>query len=663
MSKSKHPLTPEETLNLKSVGDAQIASDGRSVAYVVSDAYTTDTASPKRQIWIVNSDGTAARQFTNGGRADFMPRWSPDGAWLAFLSDRAENGKAQVYLIPRRGGEARPLARTKGNVLDLQWSRDGKRIAFLMQDVETEDDKKKKEAKDDALEFEKRPKFARVWIADVATGALKQVTTGNVHVWEFDWSRDEREFALVVSASPSEYDWYRARLARVSVNGGEPKTLYAPQGNKQIALPRWSPSGESVAFISCLWSDRGVIAGDLWAYNVKAGEARNLTAASARDISFFHWSADGRAFFVMGFERGDAAIGMIDAASGTYHRWWISGLPAAPVELKNAKPAPRETTTEAAFMPRAWQQFSTTPARDLIATAREDPLNPPDVWTAKVGSDALEWRQMTRMNPQADALVIGAMRKIRWKSRDGKEIQGWLVKPVNFKEGARAPLVVWVHGGPASNSGPRYYALRHYAQLLAANGMMVLLPNPRGSVGWGTVWTEANLGDLGGKDWLDIMAGVDYCIAQGWADENRLGLAGWSYGGYLTAWGITQTKRFKAALVGAGWANWLSFHGTSNLAEWDRIANNASPYQRGGTYDKFTSLHLVNRIKTPTLILHGERDPYVPVGQAYELHRALRDLNVETELVVYPRELHGILEKNHQLDLAKRLVDWFKKRL
>ena len=280
-----------------------------------------------------------------------------------------------------------------------------------------------------------------------------------------------------------------------------------------------------------------------------------------------------------------------------------------------------------------------------------------------MNQNALEWKQLTQMNPQAADLKLGELEQLHWKSRDGLEIQGYLIKPPGYIANQSYPLIVWVHGGPAGIFGPRYYALNSYFQLLAANGFMVLLPNPRGSVGWGTAFTESNVGDMGGMDWQDIMAGVDYCIAQGFADQNRLGLAGWSYGGFMTAWGITQTDRFKAAMMGAAITDWLSFHGTSNLAVWDQVANDASPYEQGGPYDKFSPMNYIARVKTPTLILHGEADPYVPVSQGYEVFRALKDLGVETEMIVYPREGHHFDEKNHQLDLMRRIVEWFKKHL
>ena len=642
MPKSSHPLTAEDALNLKIVGDAQISPDGNFVAFTVNEAFKVDAKRPKSQIWMASVDGAGARPFTSGTRTDRQPRWSPEGSALAFLSNRADEDNFQLYLIPRDGGEARALSAEKGDILDFQWSRDGKHIAFLMEDPPTNDEKKRKENKDDAIEFEHHPKFARVWSLDVATGAARQVTQGSVHVWEFDGSADERDFVLVVSDTPAEYDWYRPRLARVPSRGGAPKTIFTPKGNKQLALPRWSPDGKRIAFISCLWSDRGVVSGDLFVVNADGSNARNLTEGARRDVSWFEWTDDGTAFIVMGYESGDAAIGKIDVASGEYQRWWSGS---------------------AAFADRFWQRFTRSRDGLTLAVSREDAQKPPDIWIARVQGDALAWKQLSRVNPQADDIQIGAMEEICWKSRDGIDIQGYIVKPVGYRTGRRYPLIVWVHGGPAGNYGPRYYAIGSRAQLLAANGLMVLLPNPRGSLGWGAAFTESNVGDMGGMDWQDIVAGVDYCIAQGLADKNRLGLAGWSYGGFMTAWGVTQSNRFQAALVGAGITNWLSFHGTSNLAAWDHIANNASPYERGGTYDKFSPMDFVARVNTPTLIMHGEADPYVPVSQGYEFFRALKDMGIDAEMVVYPREGHGISEKNHQLDLMRRTVEWFKRYL
>ena len=641
---SNHLLTPQDSLNFKSVQAAQISPDGKLIAFTVCDLFKVDTKEPKSQIWVVGSDGSNARPFSSGPRTDEQPRWSPDGQTLAFLSDRVKDGHPQIYFISRDGGEAQALTQVEGKLVDFAWSRDGKSIIFLMEDAETPEGKKRKEDKNDAIEFEQHPKFARVWMLDMKSHEARQVTQGDVHVWEFEESPDGRDFVLLVSDSPSEYEWYHSRLAHVSASVGVPETVFTPKGNKQLAMPRWSPNGKQIALVSCLWSDRGFIAGDLWVMDADGQNARNVTDGAPRDVSSFEWMDDGRLLFV-GYENGDGAIGMIDASTGAYQPLWCGN---------------------AAFLDRAWQRFTRSRDGSTIAVVREDPTNPPDVWIVQMQGESLEWKQLTHLNPQAAELELGAMEKVFWKSNDGREIQGFVVKPVGYQASKKYPLIVWVHGGPAGVYAPRYYAMGTRAQLLAANGFVVLLPNPRGSVGWGTRFTESNVGDMGGMDWQDILAGVEYCIDQGLADENRLGLAGWSYGGFMTAWGIVSERtRFKAAMVGAGITNWVSFHGTSNLSVWDAIANNADPYDPSpdNPYEKFSPMNRAKNSRTPTLILHGEADPYVPVGQGYEFYRALKDNGVQVELVVYPREGHGIMEKNHQLDMQQRIVDWFKKHL
>jgi dipeptidyl aminopeptidase/acylaminoacyl peptidase len=296
-----------------------------------------------------------------------------------------------------------------------------------------------------------------------------------------------------------------------------------------------------------------------------------------------------------------------------------------------------------------------------IAVAREDVYHPRDVWIAHL-SESVEWKQLTWMNPQTEEIALGETESIRWQAPDGWEIQGFLIKPLNYEKGKRYPLITNVHGGPSWYFGYRYYGFGTL-HMLAARGYAVLLPNPRGSVSWGTAFTESNVGDMGGKDFGDILAGIDSLIAQGIADANRLGIMGGSYGGFMVAWAVTQTDRFRAAVNLFGITNWLSFHGTSNLAAWDAIHLAADPYAVNGTYAQFSPMTHVQRVKTPTLILQGEIDPYVPASQSYEFFRALKDHKVETELVVYPREKHGFVEKKHYVDSIKRIVEWFERHI
>lgn len=533
---AKHPLTVEDVLAFKLARDAQISPDGELIAFTVAEPFKTATKKPKSQIWVVGTRGAAARPFTTGPRTDELPRWSPDSRTLAFLSDRGKDGEPQIYLLSRDGGEAQAATHLDGKILDLQWMPTGHQIAFLKEDAETAEEKKRKQDKSDPIEFQKNEKFARVWLLDVETHVTRQVTRGDVHVWEFEPSPDGSEFVVLVSDGPYEQEWYRTRLARVPVEGGIPENIYTPGANRQLALPRWSPAARrdtaEVAFISCLWSDRGVIAGDLCLINGDGSNFRNLTRTNpagnrptydTRDVSWFEWTESGKALVVMGYENGDAAVGIIDVGTGQYTRRW---------------------TGDAGFADRSWQHFTLSRDQKLLAAVREDRENPFDIWTARLGDGNMAWQQLSHLNPQSAEIETGKLEKITWHSRDGLEIQGYLQKPIGYEPGKRYPLVVWVHGGPAGNYGPRYYAAgtAKYA-LFASSGIMVLLPNPRGSVGWGTEFTESNVGDLGGMDWQDVLTGVEYLVARGFANKERLGLAGWSYGGFMTAWGIASEGR------------------------------------------------------------------------------------------------------------------------
>jgi len=648
------------------LSDVQISPDGMLVAFVAGDYFKVDSASAKRQIWVVPTDGGKARPFTGGPRTDDTPRWSPDGHTLAFLSDRLEDGQPQIYLLDRAGGEARGLTNLRGAINELEWSPDGTQLAFLLTDPETAEEQRRKQAKDDAIEVERNHKWRRVWTVDIASGATRQVTSGDAQVWEFSWEPDGG-FVLLVGPEPYEWSWFVARLARVGANDGLPETIYSV-AEKQFACPRVSPDGAQVAFLSCIWSDRGINGGDVFVMPLAGGAPRNLCAGYAGSIWWIQWSADGMALDYMAYEDGEAAIGRIEVATGARSTRWQGAV---------------------AFGESASSRYI---ARDTgaIALLREQAERPLEVWLAEPTNDqrpktnssdsisrhetplvvrpsslaSLEWRQLTQFHPQLCGLALGETRVLRWRGSDGMAMQGLLILPVGYQEGQRVPLITWVHGGPAWLYTHSFYGAGRYPQqMFAGAGYAVLLANPRGSAGWGVEFTEANIGDFGGCDYEDIIAGVDHVIALGIADPERLGIGGWSYGGFMTAWAVTQTNRFKAAMMGAGICNWRSFHGVAEIGTWDQISYRASPYELGGRYDRFSAIHYVDRVTTPTLIVHGADDIIVPVGQSYEFFRALKDHGVPTELVIYPREPHGFRERGHNIDRFQRFLAWFQQYL
>lgn len=641
MSSVKRALTPEDVLGFKNVEDTQISPDGTLVAFVVGDSFKVDTKWPRSTIWLVATADGEPRQLTSGSRTDALPRWSPDGCQLAFLSDRLVEGQRQVFVIARDGGEAMPLTSIAGAIPTprglnaLQWSPDGCSLAFLTEDPETDEERVKREAKDDAIAVEQHPKFVRVWVVDVATKSIRCVSPDNLQIWEFGWHPNSREIAAVVSDQPYEWSWYTNRIVRFGL--GEPaQTVW--QSKRQAALPVWSPEGNQIAFVSSNWSDRGCVAGDVWTIDSRGGEARNLSAGIVASLGWMQWSSTGQELLAIGHDRGGTGLHRINVTTGERSQvWW----------------------QQAAVAEAHWPRFSAS--RDgALAVALEDADHPRDVWILRETSGKLAGQQLTHLHPLAAEIAIGETSILHWRGADGCEMQGLLIKPAGHQAGQRCPMVMWVHGGPTGISASRYYAAFGWNQLLAAAGYAVFLPNYRGSVGWGLEFAESNIGDMGGKDFEDMLLGVDSLIESGIADPQRLAIAGWSYGGFTAAWAVSQTDRFKAAVMGAGISHWLSFHGKSSLADWDAIHYAESPYQSNGRFQKFSPLSYYENLSTPTLILHGAEDQDVPVEQSYLFYRALKDQRVPTELIVYPREDHAIKERSHLLDMSRRVLAWLQ---
>jgi dipeptidyl aminopeptidase/acylaminoacyl peptidase len=641
-------LTVADVFDTQIVSDAQVSPDGQLIAFVVGDAWKDGTPSAKSQIWIVNSDGTGARPFTTGPRTDHSPRWSPDSQWLAFLSDRMSEGDKEdceeLFLISRHGGEARRLFEAKSSVggdtsaIPYIWSADGKQIAFLMTDPETDEEKKLKKEKIDPILFERDHKFDRVWVADVATGATRCITTENIQVWEFGWASEAGLFTLIVSEEPYEWSWYHARLA-VTAEGQPIRTLYDP-APRQIAGPIPSPDGSQIVFTQSIWSDRGSVGGDLYIIDSNGGAPRNLSEGYDASISWAAWMPNGRSLIVLANVHDGSRVEQWQTVDGHHRLLW---------------------TDEVAIANPFWAKFSGDTALRTLAFARESKDEPRQIWIARRDHDSLEWTRLTSFHKHFDEIAQVQSKRVQWRGADGWEIDGYLLLPPNYESGS-CPLFTWVHGGPTSLFMSRYWNSMMYGYF-AAKGFAVFLPNPRGSTGRGLKFAEANVGDMGGQDFADIMAGIEHLLKSGVGDPEKLAIGGWSYGGFMTAWAVTQTQRFKAAVMGAGISNWLSFHGISKLCEWDRIHYNTDPYELHTTFEQFSPLTYITNVTTPTLLVHGEKDWDVPPSQGYEFFRALKQHGVPTELRVYPHEPHGFREKAHQRDWVDYAAQWLERWL
>jgi dipeptidyl aminopeptidase/acylaminoacyl peptidase len=493
---------------------------------------------------------------------------------------------------------------------------------------------------DDAIEFEKDPKFLRLWAVDAVTGEARAVSLEKLQVWDYDWSPDGTRFVALVSDEPFITRWYYARYVTFAI-GGLARTIYTT--DRQLAGARWSPDGRWIAFIRGLYSDRGSIGGDVYVVPADGGDARNLTPEWPASANWLEWSADSQSVIVAAHDSGQISL----------HEAPLDGPPR------------RLWREEANFAGRTWPRFNRFGDGLRFAVAKTTLADPTDVWLFDVGTGPerkVDQRKLTELNPQTREFLLPDIRAIHWMSFDGWEVQGFLLTPPGYQKGKRCPTLVHIHGGPASLVGYGYPGAS-YTPLLALRGFVVFMPNPRGSRGWGEKFLEGNYHDQGGVDLQDILTGIDYLVAEGIADPDRLGVAGGSFGGFMTAWAITQTTRFKAAMMSCGVANWRSYHGTADIQAWDEVYYGGSPYEVGGIYDRYSPISYVNRVVTPTLIVHGEEDNLVPVTQGYEMFRALKDRGVEVELVVYPREGHGILEWRHQIHQANRIVEWFERKL
>jgi dipeptidyl aminopeptidase/acylaminoacyl peptidase len=639
VSDRHHPaasrLSVDDILGLQSVSDAQLHPGGQLIAYVVGANVTDAHQSQARsRVWLAGGDHDP-RQLTADETRAHAPRWSPSGRMLAFLGARDIGGKDQVFLLDGTWGEARKLTDCAGGVIDHAWTADGN-IILLTPDGPPHDEEERKKAGRDEHVFESQHHFGRLWRCEIPSGTLTQITHDDVHIWEFTLTPDGMAAAAVVSDEPYEWDWYAARLVNIDLRDGRISPLRAR--NKQITLPAWSPDAAQLIVISCTWSDRGMSGGDVILLERDGSNEVNITEGHPRSYIVAEWEQDGSRLLCYAIEGGEAVVGYLSLDGGFEPLW----------------------NAQAALGRWSGRAFSRSRDGSRIAAVRSTVSDPSDVWTFDLATR--EWQRKTTTNPEITTRQMGTTETLHWNAPDGTRVQGLLLRPADYEDGP-LPLVTLIHGGPTSLWEYSFPGVRSmaWAPLLAAEGYAVLLPNPRGSMGWGTAFAEANVGDMGGGDLADVLAGVEYCVTQGIANPERLGVAGWSYGGYLTPWAITQTTRFKAAVSGASITNWVSFHGASHIPGFDATFCQVDPFNWDGRYGQFSPMAHVRRVQTPTLFLHGERDTVCPVGQAYEMFRALKELGVDTELVVYPREGHGIREREHARDVLERAIGWFKR--
>lgn len=626
---------------VRAFGQAEISPNGKSVAWVESITGPGGAPSPNSAIYVaeLNAQENARRITASGERRDREEHdiaWSPDSKRLAFLSDAATPGQLQLFVTETAGsGAAKQLTHLKGFLAGPAWSPDGKSIALLFTEnapraagplqAETPDEG---EVKADTYE-------ERLAIVDPATAKVRQISPADMYVYEFDWSPDSKQLAVTAAHGNGDDNWYVAGLFAIDAATGAMRDVVAKPG-MQIAVPKWSPDGNSIAFIGGLMSDEPIPGGDVYVAPASGGDAKDWTPGMKMTANSLTWASDSGAITFAGVAGGQTVIARADA-DGEVAQTWTGE------EFLSTNP----------FVP------DVSFARDgkTSAVVRQSFTEPPEVWAGETG----KWKQVTHRNAGLHP-AWGKSVSLQWTT-DAGTAQGWLTYPEDFDPAKRYPLIVRVHGGPSWAVIPQWPTRWAFHMALPSQGYFVLQPNARGSYGQGERFTRANVKDFGYGDFRDIMGGVDAAIQAAPINPERMGITGWSYGGYMSMWGVTQTNRFKAAVAGAGLSDWLSYYGENKIDQWMIPFFGASVYDDPMIYSRSAPMTFIKSVKTPTLVLVGDSDGECPPPQSYEFWHALVTLGVPTKLVIYPHEGHEFADPKHSRDVIERAAAWFNEYL
>ena len=617
-------------------GDIVLSPDGKHVAWVQSTAASTSKETYVRKT-SGNEPAILIKIPISGERTDFDPAWARDSKTLAVFSGTGERAQRQLWSVKADGSDPKKLTNLNGYASRPRWSHNGKHIAFLY--IEGAGGGGPLMAAptttgviDTAIHNQ------RIAVLDVASGQLRQVSRENLHIYDYDWSPDDKTFVSTAAPGPGDNNWWIAQVYTIDVANGNATSIYKP--SLQVAVPRWSPDGKSIAFIEGLMSDEGFHGGDVFTISASSADVRNRTKDRKSSVSSLFWLTPDR-ILLTEIVGGGGAISELTLANNSVRTIW-----------KGA---------EALHAFGNFPDFAVSKDGKIAAPERSTFETPPEIWVGPIG----EWRQLTNNNSTLSA-TWGKAESLEW-TNDALNIQGWLLTPMKVEPGKKYPMVVLIHGGPSSAATPDWPAgfgmSRAIIAALSSRGYYVLMPNPRGSYGQGEAFTRANVKDFGGGDLRDILAGVDAALKRHPIDSARLGVTGWSYGGYMTMWTVTQTNRFRAAVAGAGLANWQSYYGQNLIDQWMIPFFGASVYDDPAVYQKSSPIHFIKNVKTPTLVIVGERDAECPSPQSYEFWHALKTLGVPTQLIVYSGEGHLFLDPKNQTDRLEQTIGWFDKYL
>jgi dipeptidyl aminopeptidase/acylaminoacyl peptidase len=625
-----------EALRVVRVSSPRMSPDGTRVAYLVAENRTEKEDAWKfvTHLWMVPTAGpaSAARQYTRGEKSVSNLEWSPDGKMLAFTMDAGDDhdAKPQVWFMYTDGGEPWQVTKHKSGVRAFRFSPDGKTLLLTATVPVPEDEEKRTKQKDDAVVVDHDLKMAQLWTWNIATNEEKQLTKEDRTVSDAHWAPDGARVTFTTNPTPRLDDISLQTAWVLDVASGNQRKLV--ETSDPTGTARWSPDGKWIAYLSS--SGLVVYKVNLFVLDANGGSPRKLSASFELNSGEPVWSRDGKTIYFSSDDHEAMKVFAADVAAGT------------------VKPL-----TDAAGM----VNLSEIGADGQTAVGtRGDATHPDDVFRSDLSFGSPE--RITNQNAWLADYALGATEVVRWKSsKDGMEIDGILTKPVDFDGSHKVPFLLNPHGGP---TGASLLSFNPTEQIMAANGYLVLEPNFRGSTGRGEKFEAANQNDWGNGDYKDDMSGVQAMVDKGWADPDRLGAFGWSYGGYMTMWIDTQTDRFKAISPGAGLPDLYSMYSQTDIHRYLTVFYNAkAPWDNFQEYWDHSPMKFVGNVKTPTMILHGQADTRVPIPQSEEFYRALYERKVPVEYVTYPRENHGFVEPRHIQDRWQRYLVFFGKYL
>src|SRR5262245_36780052 len=609
--------TLEHALTLNGISSLTWSADGRHLAFVVTSIDTAETAQ-NQDLWVYDRDTDHASRLTQHPKNDYSPTFSPGGDTIAFAATRATDADAKpsIYMLSLHGGEPWLFGAYDEGVAEVSWSPDGRHIAFVMNDTLPQRVKDWRKKKWDQTVEDQRLQYPHLWVVEVATGKKRQLTTGVQWNWNVRWSPDSRALAFLTSPSGKADDENATDIGIVGVNGGAMRKL-GVIGNGSFA---WSPDGRWIAVATGIDRTNFVQKADLWIVSAVGGAPINLTRSFAEGGDDPLWSPRSDSLYFHSAHGTSTVLAVVARAGG-------------PVRVV----LDRDADASAPVGSRR---------SGVVAWTQSDPTHPVEVVVADRLTGA--GRRVTTINSAVAALRLGATREVEWTSTDGVRVGGVLLRPPDAAPNAALKTLVLLHGGPY---GARYTnGFQAVPEFFAALGYQVFMPNFRSSSGYGAAFMVRERADWGGQDWRDVMTGIDTLVARGLVDGKRLGVYGHSYGGYLSAWAITQTDRFRAAMVSAGAVDLASHWAQSDIQQYRAYDFEGRPWESREKWAQDSPITYIGQVKTPTIVFAGDQDRRVPFPQGQELYRSLLALGVPTEFVHYPREPHGYVEYRHLYD-------------